>query len=321
MSEKTKIWLIIAASLVVLGLIMFAVVMSAYNWDFTRLSTEKYKTNTYYITQAFNNIAMNTDTADILFAMSDDKTCKVVCHEQEKINYSVGVADGTLTINVVDNRAWYEYIGINFDKSKITVYLPEIEYNSLFIKESTGDIVIPKDFEFSDVDISLSTGDVKFLANTSELVKIKTSTGNICVENASAGAIELSVSTGEVTVSGVDCEGDVKIKVSTGRTNLTDTKCKNVISSGSTGNINLKNVIASQQFLIKRSTGDVRFDGSDAAEILVQTDTGHVKGTLLTNKVFIAQTDTGSVNVPNTVDGGKCEISTDTGDIKISIKE
>lgn len=46
---------------------------------------------------------------------------------------------------------------------------------------------------------------------------------------------------------------------------------------------------------------------------------GNVKGTLLTNKVFITHTDTGRVNVPKTVTGGKCEINTDTGNIKIDI--
>ena len=73
-------------------------------------------------------------------------------------------------------------------------------------------------------------------------------------------------------------------------------------------------------FSIERSTGDVRFTDCDAAEICVKTDTGDVTGSLLSDKVFITNTDTGSVNVPETISGGKCEIITDTGDIKITIK-
>ena len=73
------------------------------------------------------------------------------------------------------------------------------------------------------------------------------------------------------------------------------------------------------KFLIKRSTGDIRFDNSDATEIFVETDTGNVTGSLLTDKVFITQTDTGNVNVPKTVTGGRCEITTDTGNIKIIV--
>ena len=146
MSKKTKIWLVIATFLVVIGLIMSTAVMSTYNWDFTKLSTEKYETNTHEIIEEFSSISINTDTADILFATSDDDTCRVVCYEEEKVYYPVTVKDGTLTINTVDERKWYEYIGINFDMPKITIYLPGTKYGELNIKGSTGDIEIPKDF-------------------------------------------------------------------------------------------------------------------------------------------------------------------------------
>lgn len=81
----------------------------------------------------------------------------------------------------------------------------------------------------------------------------------------------------------------------------------------------LKNVIAAETFSIERSTGKVRFDGCDAAEILVKTGTGDVKGTLLSEKIFIARSNTGRVDVPQTVTGGRCEIITSTGDIEIHI--
>ena len=97
-------------------------------------------------------------------------------------------------------------------------------------------------------------------------------------------------------------------------------ECKNLITRGNTGDVSLENVIATEMFSIERSTGDVRFTDCDAAEICVKTDTGDVTGSFLSDKIFITNTDTGSVNVPKTVIGGKCEITTDTGDIKITIK-
>lgn len=318
MSTRTKVWLIIAVTLVLLGGILFAGVMSTLGWDFTKLSTEKFETNTYEISEAFDAISMDTDTADIVFAASDDGICKVVCYEQEYARHSAVVEGDTLIIRVADKREWYQYIGINFSTPKITVYLPKTEYTNLLIDGDTSDVEIPNDFMFKDVDISLSTGDVEFCASASKMIKIKTSTGDICVENISAGALDLSVSTGKVTVTGVDC-GDVKINVSTGKTNMTDIRCKNLLSSGDTGDISLKNVIATEKFSIERSTGDVKLEKSDAAEIYIETDTGDVTGTLLTEKVFIAETDTGRVDVPKTTTGGKCEIETDTGNIKISI--
>lgn len=279
MKNATKIWLIIATSLVVLGCIMFSVLMTVNDWDFTKLNTVKYETNTYQVNEDFNSITMLTDTADILFVRSDDKVCKVVCYEMTNLKHTTTVQDGTLTINVIDDRKWYDHIGITFGTPKTTVYLPEAEYDSLLIKEHTGDIEVPEDFKFGTMDIATSTGDI--------------------------------------TVSGVTCEGDLKINVSTGKVNLTDIKCKNFISNGSTGDVSLKNMIATEMFSIERSTGDVKFDDCDATEIWINTDTGDVTGKLLSEKIFITQTSTGDVNVPKSTNGGKCEITTSTGDIII----
>lgn len=279
MKNSTKIWLITATTLVALGCIMFSVVMTRNHWDFTKLSTVKYETNTYEVTDDFNSISMLTDTADILFVQSDDKICKVVCYEMSDMKHTTTVQNDTLTINVTDEREWYDHIGITLGSPKITVYLPKTEYDSLVIKEDTGDIEVPKDFKFGSIDISTSTGDI--------------------------------------TITGVTCEGDIVINVSTGRANLTDIKCKSFISDGSTGDISLKNVIVTEKFSIERSTGDVKFDACDATEIWVETDTGDVTGNLLSEKIFITQTSTGDVHVPKSTNGGKCEITTSTGDIYI----
>jgi DUF4097 and DUF4098 domain-containing protein YvlB len=107
--------------------------------------------------------------------------------------------------------------------------------------------------------------------------------------------------------------------VSTGDTKLQDVTCRSLVSNGSTGDIFLKNVLAVEKFHVERSTGDVNFELSDAAEIDVETDTGDIEGSLLTDKIFITRTDTGRVRVPDSAGGGRCELTTDTGDIRISI--
>jgi len=321
MSKKTKIWLIAAASLVVIGLMMFASALAAHNWDFKRLNTVRYNTNTYEINEEFADISINTDTEDILFVPSVDGKCRVVCYEEVGREHSIEVQNSTLSINYAEGeRKWFEYIGINTEDSDITVYLPKTEYGAVVIKESTGDIEIPGAFTFESIDISVSTGDVNNFASASGMIKIKMSTGYIRTENISAGALELYATTGDITASGVSCEGDFKHRVTTGKTNLTDIKCKNFISGGNTGDISLKNVIAAEAFSIERTTGDVTFDGCDAYEIFVTTDTGDVEGSLLSGKIFFTDTSTGDISIPKTMTGGKCEITTNTGDIQISIK-
>lgn len=318
MKKTTKVCLI-AAFLVLLGCIAFVCTMSALKWNFTKLSTVEYKTNVTEITDSFSDISIISDTADIGFAFSDDEKCKVECREEKKAKHMISVENGTLNVKVNDRKSWYDYIGFRFGSQKVTVYLPKNEYNTLCVRESTGNIKIQNDFSFENVDISVSTGNVCFSAAAHEAAVIKTGTGDVRAENTSFGSLDISVTTGKVTVSNVNCKGDVTVGVSTGEAYLTDIACQNVISTGTTGSISMNRVIAANNFSIERSTGDVKFGDCDAAELHIKTTTGIVRGSLLTDKVFITDTKNGNVDVPKTANGGKCEIRTNTGDIKIKI--
>lgn len=320
MSKKTKAWLIVATSLILIGAIIFSGVMSVLKWDFSKLSTTKFQTNIYDITENYKNISIKSNTSDISFLATDSDKTTVVCNEEINLKHSVTVKDNTLLIEINDTRKWYQYIGVSFGKQSITVKLPKGEYGILSINTDTSDVKIPKELKFESVDISLSTGDVTNLASANDFIKIKTSTGNINAENITADSVNLTASTGKITAKNLNCKDDIKLKVSTGKTNLLDIKCKNLVSSGSTGDIHLSNVISTEKFDIKRSTGNVKFELCDSADLSITTDTGDVKGSLLSEKIFITQTDTGKIDVPKTLTGGKCEISTDTGDIIITIK-
>ena len=319
MRNTTKVWLITAASLVFAGVILFAVIMATLDWNFAKLSTVKYETHTYEIGESFSNISLTTDTADIRFALSPDGKCRVECYEEENGIHSVNAENDTLVVRIDDNRNWYDYVGFRFGSPQITFYLAETEFNALSVYESTGNIEIPKGYSFENVRLSSSTGDVDFSSDVSESLRINTSTGDIRIKNTSVGSLDLSLTTGKLTVSKARCRDDISIDISSGKAYLTDISCKSVISNGTIGNIFLNNVIAANKISVGRSTGNVKFDDCDAAEIYVKTNTGDVSGNLLTDKEFVTDTQTGSIDVPTTAIGGRCEIRTDTGDIKITV--
>lgn len=56
MKKTTIVWLIIVASLLLVGCILAI------------LSAAKYETNTYEVDNAFSDISITTDTSDIIFA-------------------------------------------------------------------------------------------------------------------------------------------------------------------------------------------------------------------------------------------------------------
>lgn len=320
MKNKVALWLIIAICLILIGGILFVAAMMANHWDFNKVSNVKYHITTHQINDPFQHFAIETDTADITFAVSEDNICRIVCNEQEKHKHTVTVEDGTLSIRSSNERKWYEYIGISVEEPQIRIFLPETAYDNLTVKESTGDVLIPKDFTFASINITTNTGDIKNHASATGEIKILTDTGSITTENITAKAVNLSTTTGWIDANSITCETDLTLSVHTGKISLKNTKCFNLVSTGDTGDISLENVIATNQFSIVRTTGDVEFEDCDAGEIFIATDTGDVEGEFLSEKIFITTTVTGDVDVPKSVTGGRCEITTDTGDIEITIQ-
>ncbi len=280
MSRKIKARFSIAVSLMLIGIVMFAAVMTVYGWDFAKLSTVKYESAVYEINEEFSGIAVMTDTTDVVLKIADDGICKVVCYEAQYEMHSVGAEDGMLTIEAADDGKWYEYIGLDFDSPQITIYLPEREYSSIVIEGSAADV---------DID------------------------------GITAGTIDISVSTGDVTASHIVCAGDISIGLSTGGVELTEVTCKGMYVDGGTGDVSFVDVIADEKICADISTGDIRLENCDAAELYLSASTGDITGNLLSGKIFSADTGTGDINVPVSTDGGICEVSTSTGDISITV--
>ena len=359
MKKNITVLMTVASILIVLGATLFLITACSASSDSSGLFGSKGVETATDVTDDFNKIKIVTDTADISFVQTNDGGCKVVANDKKNIKYSVTVEDGILKINSADELRWYERI-FNFTKASLTVYLPESEYDSLTIDEHTGNISVPSYFKFATTDIKLSTGDVNYYAKTLESLTVKASTGNVTIEGENAGTVNAETSTGDIILNGAVCEGDINANVSTGDVIIANSTCKNLNSHGDTGDIKLENVtvaenvqierstgktelinascanfdtdadtgslymtnvIASGSFTIKRSTGDVRFDGCDARDVYVTTDTGSVKGTLLTEKLFNPRSDTGEIDTPKPSGTGACDITTDTGDIIISIKQ
>lgn len=320
MKKKTKISIIIASILVVVGSVMFCTSMAKSDWDFTILSLVKYETNTYHIDGDFKNISIDSKLDNITFVKSDSKECKIVCREMDKVKHFAKVENETLKIGTVDERKWYEYIGINAGSPKVTVYLSENEYNSLDIECTTGLVEIPKDFNFGNMNIKVTTGEVKCMTPHADNMKIKSTTGNIIISDSIVNSMSLAVTTGNIDVRNIKCSADLKTSTTTGDVILKNIECENIISEATTGDVSLENVIAASKLRIETDTGDVTMDDSDANDIHIETDTGDVTGSLLSDKIFIVETDTGDVDVPKTTSGGICEIKSDTGDVKITIK-
>lgn len=288
-----KITKIVSFSL--LGLVIVYIIVGL-GRAFYLKSTEEVKT--YVIEESFNNINIDVTTDDINIYLSDEN--KIVCVENKKVSLESKVVSDTLFINRIDNRKFYD-LSINFNSFKIDLYLSYETIQSLNIECSTGNINIQNGFTFTNVDISSSTGSININSNVTDNLFLDNDTGNIKISNCDKmGNIDIDTDTGNISLSNVNAN-KLEIETDTGDTRLTNT-------------------ILKEDLNVEGSTGSVYFDCFDAANIYIELSTGDVKGTILSNKFFVAKSNTGKVIVPQTRDGGECIIIVDTGDINIKYK-
>ncbi|MBQ8304835.1 MAG: DUF4097 family beta strand repeat protein [Blautia sp.] len=279
---KSKKWIITGTVLLGSGLMICGTSFTIMGFDWEKLSTVKFVTNTYEIADPFANIRIDADTASLSFLPSEDGTCKVICHEEGDDPHKAEVQNDTLTIERKNNKSLRLFgIGFETESPGITVYLPEDTYKTCTIETDTGDITL---------------------------------------QDLSAGDMQLGSDTGRIKLTNIELSDDLDIEENTGDIVLQNVTCRNLKAEGDTGDLRLTDVTASGEFRLETDTGDIVFDGCDADAIHAETDTGDVTGTLLSDKVFYADTDTGSVDVPASTTGGRCEIESDTGDIRLKIE-
>ena len=303
MKRTAKIWLIIAGVLVVLGPVLIVGALAGVGFDVEKLGGETFKTATYDVGATFDEIAVDIDGIDVSFAPAQDDACKVVCTASEHQTNTVDVEDGTLRIRSAGTQAWYEQVlHFSFREPCMTVYLPQAAYDTLTVRSDTGDLSIPGGFSFGEIKIDGNDGDFSCAAAVNGDVDIRLDSGNVKLNNAV-------------------CEGNVIVQTDTGNVKLKGLTCAGINVESSTGNVELVDTLAKNgSFRIRNSTGNVQFKGSDAQEITVETDTGNVTGSLLSEKIFITQSSTGNISVPPSTKGGKCEITTSTGNIELKIE-
>lgn len=311
--------IIFAVILILAGVAVFVGAYASVGYDITKLSTAKAETNTYVPEGEFSKIKIDSNTADINFKPAEDGKLSVVCVELEKAKHTVVIEDDTLKISVEDNRQWLDYIGFFLKDLTMTVYLPETTYESIVVNVRTGSIKLPAEFSFGSIALSASTGSVECYASASGEMSLHASTGEVKLENVHAAKVTFGTSTGDVRAKSVVCDGEFGGKAGTGYLRLENVTAKTIDCKASTGDVVLKEVVAAEKMTIKCGTGDVRLEKCDAAEIKIDTSTGDVSGTLLTEKMFVCGTGTGRVRVPQTTSEQKCEITTSTGNITISI--
>lgn len=329
---------IIAAILLVAGIALCLLGAAMDGFRGEELVKSKLTDKTIEIHEDFSNIQIDTDTTDVVFSLSEDGSCRILCRETAQQFHTAEVKEGVLSLKQQDARKWYHHIGFHFETPSVEIQLPKAAYEELTINGSTGDVKIPGDLSFVNAQIHASTGMVDVYAQVEKTLCVQLSTGRVLVSGVSCEQLELQTSTGEIHILDLNCKNctaksstgrqllenvqaseNIQLTCSTGNIHFTRGSCQNLTTESTTGRQNMEYVVANGDVWLEASTGDIHLANFDGGTIKITTDTGDVSGTILSEKIFFTETDTGRVEVPRCTSGGSCEITTDTGDIFIQI--
>ena len=187
-------------------------------------------------------------------------------------------------------------------------------------------LVRPCEFETHEYEIKENYKDIKIVTDTADIQFIlseKPNTFIVCEEEKNANhSVMVKENTLRIEVNdnkkwyediGINLRAP-KITVYLGKSEYGNISLKTDI-----GNILLDNIIVTGKIAIETDTGNVKFEECDASEVFIETDTGNVTGSFLADKVVFAESDTGNIDIPKVIADEKCEIITETGNIKITI--
>lgn len=340
MNKVKKIFLISATGMIVAGLIIAIVSMAFVKFDFTQLDTQDWQKNTYEIEEEFENIEIHGSETDVKLLPATDGVCKVVCTENDTIYNEIEVTENALSIIRVDKSKKHVFVSVEFEQPETTIYLPEQVYVKLLIENSSGDIEIPEGFTFEEANVENTSGQITFYADVKGTLSAKSSSGGVRIGKNTIGSLSAVASSGAASVRTATVKEDVsvetssgiilieelacaklRVKNSSGSIHLSDVKAEELEGENSSGEIRCDNMMVAGDMKLSNTSGGMELGGCDAANLKLSSTSGSIRGTLLTEKIFVADATSGSVDVPKTSSGGMCEVTTTSGSIRMSIVE
>ncbi len=318
MKKIVSISLKVAAILLGVGILIIGIGLLVTGGDFSKLSNQKQVTKTEEV-EAFTDISVETESGDVQVLPSLDDSYKVVRNEGDLYFYTVEVVDGCLKIGTKETRKWYQYIGFDFTKMEVKVYIPEGAFGELSIRTGGGDIEVFTTNTFSSMQVKTGSGDIQIKGQTCASLVASTSSGDVKIDGISCDTLTAETGSGDVDVKTVLVSGEVCAKTSSGDVKMQEVSCGALTVGVESGSIEMANTVSQGDARLHTSSGDIRLRACDAQNYDIETGSGSIKGSVLTEKIFMADTGSGDIEVPEGTSGGICKVKTGSGDIRLEL--
>lgn len=324
MKKSTIVILIVSLCLLVSGVIICGGVLLLYDnfaFDFENNGNVSYAERTETLSEKFVNVDADSLSGGIeLFPSSADE-CVIECSESDNVRFDIKVDGDTLMVKRIDTRKWYQFIRIGFSKEYIKIYLPQGEYKDIALKTSSGKIVVNDGLTCDNLTATSTSGSIRaYTLNAEDTIELYSTSGSVVADTITAKNLTTSSTSGKTTIGNLEISGALDANATSGNIEISQVNCNSVSVDNSSGSIVLSGVISESSFDVSNTSGKIELLGCDAQSLDIKNISGGVRGTLLSDKVFVASSTSGKVRVPDTTQGGVCKVRTTSGSIDIDIK-
>ncbi len=275
--------------------------------------------NAYDNLGEFDNININTLTADVSIRVSKTEKSSVECSELKNFEHKVNVIDNTLVIEQPQPSKWYEQ-AYTLTRSSIIIFVSENKFNNLTVTGKTGNVYIPSLLTFANASISVNSGNVEWKNATVENnLTIELKKGDVKIEGANLNLVQVEINSGDFDVSNCTVANKIVLNSADGNVLVSSCNLNSANVTVNTGHVSFTDVITTNQFFIHATTGNITLARFDASEIDVFVKYGNIKASFLSGKKVNAKAPEGNLTIPEDSDGQPCNLSTNSGTIEVEI--
>ncbi len=302
-----KILCLIAVVLIVAGGVLMAATFPTMYAEMK--NNDEYAEYSENLKNHYDSVEIHAVNADVTVTSAADSQPSVNAKTEPWIKVEVVSNGGTLVVKEVDQRKWYQRIGVFYQKpSKIEVNLADGVYSELNIKNTNGNITIQAEPEtISFIEIRTNT------INGETLINVP---ADWALSDSKNGDIRFIVFYNANQVSGM--AGIVSGKTTNG--DITDESIA-AAKSFVTGNGKITSTGSFGMLHAKTVNGDIFLNRFSGDEVKIESVNGDITATTMVPMKYITSTRNGRVKVPEKTGNGTLEISTVNGDITVELAD
>ena len=270
------------------------------------------------IGERFEDVRVETVSADVRFHVGGSDTCIVEYKGPSRMRCTAEVKNGTLAVVEKPARRWpFGLWGLfGTHRVEVTVFLPERQYDELTVETASGDIEAPSGGAFRSLSFSSVSGGQMLDGVEADSLTAQSTSGNVSVQNSRLGSLSVSTTSGDQDAASADIAGHAAFEAVSGNISIQNSRLGSLTVSTTSGDQDAESTDIAGHAELSAVSGKISVTSSDAGSLEFSTTSGDVYTELLTPKEYITETMSGDVSVTASESGaGQCAVTTTSGDI------